>query len=186
MHPQKHIYPLSATDKNAMVAILRRHLIKDIFHHSTLAPIGFFFIDKKKWVGLRPCIELRGLSQITVKHWNPLLMVPLMLEKLRNAYVSTELNLQSAYGFIIIINGEERKKDFNTYGPVFQCFINVRDCLHWQHSNVFPVHGQSCWKYQASSVPPFPRLPVWQGREVQISWVKVVANGIKSRNFIPL
>ncbi|XP_016359562.1 RNA-directed DNA polymerase homolog [Sinocyclocheilus anshuiensis] len=108
---------------------------------------GFFFVEKKDG-GLRPCIDYRGLNNVTVKFHCPLPLVPSALEQLREATIYTKLDLRSAYNLIRIKEGDEWKTAFLTtrghyeyqvmpYGlanapAVFQSFINeiFRDLLN--------------------------------------------------------
>ncbi|KAL0160767.1 hypothetical protein M9458_044492 [Cirrhinus mrigala] len=103
------------------------------------AAAGFFFVEKKDG-GLRPCIDYRGLNNVTVKFCYPLPLVPAALEQLREATIYTKLDLRSAYNLIRIKEGDEWKTVFLTtrghyeyqvmpYGlanspAVFQSFIN--------------------------------------------------------------
>ncbi len=112
------------------------------------ARAGFFFVEKKDR-GLRPCIDYRGLNNVTVKFCYTLPLVPSALEQLREATIYTKLDLRSAYNLIRIKEGDEWKTAFLTtsrghyeyqvmpYGlanspAVFQTFINYifRDLLN--------------------------------------------------------
>lgn len=77
------------------------------------ASAGFFFL-KKKDGGLRPCIDYRGLNDITVKFKYPLSLVPVALEELHTARYFTKLDLRSAYNLIRIREGDEWKTAFST------------------------------------------------------------------------
>ncbi len=112
-----------------------------------LLSAGFFFV-KKKDGGLCPCINYRGLNDISVKFRYPLPLVPASLEQLRKAKYFTKLDLRSAYSLIRIREGDEWKTAFSTtsgyyeylvmpFGlsnspSVFQAFINevFRDMLN--------------------------------------------------------
>lgn len=103
---------------------------------------------QKKDGGLWPCIDYRGLNEITVKFWYPLLLVPAALEQLITAKYYTKLNIRSSYNLICIRDWDEWKTGFSTstghyeylvmpFGlanspSVFQAFINVlfRDMLN--------------------------------------------------------
>ncbi|KAI2646334.1 Transposon Tf2-9 polyprotein [Labeo rohita] len=103
------------------------------------AAAGFFFVEKKDG-RLRPCIDYRGLNNVTVKFRYPLPLVPPALEQLREATIYTKLDPRSAYNLIRIREGDEWKTAFLTtrghyeyqvmpYGmanspAVFQSFIN--------------------------------------------------------------
>lgn len=69
---------------------------------------------KKKDGGLRPCIDYRGLNNLTVKFRYPLPLVPFALEQLRTAKFFTKLDLRSAYNLIRIHAGDEWKTAFST------------------------------------------------------------------------
>lgn len=68
-----------------------------IMQSMLLASAGFFFIEKKGG-GLRPCIDYRGLSKITVKY--PHLLPHTLF---------TKLDLRSAYNLVQIRAGNEWK-----------------------------------------------------------------------------
>lgn len=111
------------------------------------AAAGFFFVDKKDG-GLRPCIDYRGLNNVTVKFRYPLSLVPSALQQLREATIFTKLDLRSAYNLIRIKEGDEWKTTafFTTRGhyeyqvmpyglanspAIFQSFINeIKDLLN--------------------------------------------------------
>ncbi|KAI2646332.1 Transposon Tf2-9 polyprotein [Labeo rohita] len=140
MPPKSRVYPLSRTEDQAMEEYINEALDSGIIHPSTSpAAAGFFFVGKKDG-GLRPCIDYRGLNNVTVKFRYPLPLVPPALEQLREATIYTKLDLRSAYNLIRIKEGDEWKTAFLTtrghyeyqvmpYGlanapAVFQSFIN--------------------------------------------------------------
>ncbi|KAI2664083.1 Transposon Tf2-6 polyprotein [Labeo rohita] len=140
MPPKSKVYPLSRTETQAMEDYITEALDSGFIRPSTSpAAAGFFFVEKKDG-GLRPCIDYRGLNNVTVKFHYPLPLVPPALEQLREATIYTKLDLRSAYNLIRIREGDEWKTAFLTtrghyeyqvmpYGlanspAVFQCFIN--------------------------------------------------------------
>ncbi|KAL0183816.1 hypothetical protein M9458_019512, partial [Cirrhinus mrigala] len=145
--PKGRIFPLSQPETEAMKAYIEEELAKGFIVPSTSpASAGFFFV-KKKDGSLRPCIDFRGLNDITVKYRYPLPLVPPALEQLRSARYFTKLDLRNAYNLIRIREGDEWKTAFSTttghyeyrvmpFGlvnspSVFQSFINdvFRDML---------------------------------------------------------
>lgn len=65
--PRGRIYPLSLPESQAMEAYVEEALSNGFIRPSTSpAAASFFFIEKKDG-GLRPCIDCRGLNNITVK-----------------------------------------------------------------------------------------------------------------------
>ncbi|KAI5609351.1 hypothetical protein C0J50_9522 [Silurus asotus] len=77
------------------------------------AASSFFFVGKKDG-GLRPCIDYRQLNSQIAPLPYPLLLVPATLEDLREAWVFTKLDLQSAYNLVRIRKGDEWKTAFIT------------------------------------------------------------------------
>ncbi len=146
--PKGRVFPLSQPESEAMKSYIEEELAKGFIRPSTSpASAGFFFM-KKKDGGLRPCIDYRGLNDITVKFRYPLPLVPAALEQLRKARYFTKLDLRSAYILIRIREGDKWKTAFSmTSGhyeylvmpfglsnspSVFQAFINdvFRDMLN--------------------------------------------------------
>ena len=74
---------------------------------------GFFFVEKKD-KSLRPCIEFRGLNDITVKNKYPLPLIDFAFGPLHEATIFTKLDLRNAYHLVRIREGDEWKTGFNT------------------------------------------------------------------------
>ncbi len=77
------------------------------------AGAGVFFVGKKDG-GLRPCIDYRGLNNITVKNRYPLPLMATSFELLQGATIFTKLDLRNAYHLVRIREGDEWKTAFNT------------------------------------------------------------------------
>ena len=102
----------------------------------------------KKDKSLGPCIDYRGLNDITVKNRYPLPLLSTAFELLQGATVFSKLDLRNAYHLVRIREGDEWKTAFNTptghyeylvmpFGltntpAVFQMLINdlLRDMLN--------------------------------------------------------
>ncbi|KAL0187982.1 hypothetical protein M9458_015081, partial [Cirrhinus mrigala] len=114
-HPPKgRVFPLSQPESAAMKAYIDEELRKGFIRPSTSPTSAGFFFVKKKDGGLRPCIDYRGINEITVKFRYPLPLVPAALEQLRTARFFTKLDLRSAYNLIRIRKGDEWKTGFST------------------------------------------------------------------------
>lgn len=72
----------------------------------------FFFVGKDGT--LRPCIDFRGLNNITVKNKYPLPPISSAFSPLHGATVFTKLDLRNAYHLVRIREGDEWKTAFNT------------------------------------------------------------------------
>ncbi len=80
---------------------------------SSPAGAGFFFV-KKKDGSLRPCIDYRGLNDITIRNRYPLPLMSSAFELLQGAKLFTKLDLRNAYHLVRIREGDEWKTAFNT------------------------------------------------------------------------
>ena len=76
---------------------------------------GFFFVGKKDGT-LRPCINFRGLNEITVKNKYPLPLMNSAFESLQGATMFSKLDLRNAYHLVRIREGDEWKTLTPPYG----------------------------------------------------------------------
>ena len=112
-------------------------------------PVGaVFFLVSKKDRNVRPCIDFRGLNNITVKNKYPLPLINSAFETLQGATIISKLDLRNAYHLVRIREEDEWKKAFSTplghfeylvmsfgltYAPaVFQTLLNdvLRDFIN--------------------------------------------------------
>ncbi|KAG1952394.1 retrotransposable element [Pimephales promelas] len=146
--PRGRLYSLSAPEREALEKYLTESLDAGIIvPSSSPAGAGFFFV-KKKDGSLRPCIDYRGLNNITVKNRYPLPLMSSAFEILQGAKIFTKLDLRNAYHLVRIKEGDKWKTAFNTpvghfenrvlpFGlvnapAVFQALVNdvLRDILN--------------------------------------------------------
>jgi hypothetical protein len=69
--PRSHMYPLSQEETGAMETYVTESLGQEYIRPSTSPASPSFFFVKKKDGGLPPCIDYRGLNQITMKYSYP-------------------------------------------------------------------------------------------------------------------
>ena len=69
---------------------------------------------EKKDKSLRPCIDYRGLNNITVKNRYPLPLMSTAFELLQGACIFSKLDLPNAYHLWRVRQGDEWKTAFNT------------------------------------------------------------------------
>ena len=147
-YPSSRLYNLSRPERDAMEAYIQDSLASGLIRPSS-SPLGagFFFV-KKKDSSLRPCIDFRGLNDITVKNKYSLPLIDPSFEPLCSAQLFSKLDLRNAYHLVRIREGDEWKTAFNTplghfeylvmpFGltnapAVFQALINdvLRDMLN--------------------------------------------------------
>ncbi len=114
MPPRGRLYSLSAPEREALEKYLTESLAAQIIvPSSSPAGAGFFFV-KRKDGSLRPCIDYRGLNDITVKNRYPLPLMSSAFEILQGAKIFTKLDLRNAYHLVRIKEGDEWKTAFNT------------------------------------------------------------------------
>ena len=103
--PRGSLYSLSAPESKAMREYIREALASGFIRPFTSpAGAGFFFLSKKDG-GLRPCIDYRGLNNITVKNHYPRPLMNSAFERLQGAMFFTKLDLRNAYNLVHIREG---------------------------------------------------------------------------------
>lgn len=86
------LYSLSLPETTAMKEYIQAALAAGILQPSSSpAGTGFFFISMKD-KSLRPCIDYRGLNDITIKSRYPLLLMSSAFQRLQEAKVFTALD----------------------------------------------------------------------------------------------
>ena len=112
--PRGRLYSLSVSESQAMKDYIIDALRLGLIRPSTSpAAAPFFFVGKKDG-GLRPCIDYRGLNNITRKNKYPLPLMSTAFERLQGATVFTKLDLRNAYHLVRIRDGDEWKTAFIT------------------------------------------------------------------------
>lgn len=74
---------------------------------------GFFFVKKKDGT-LRPCIDYRGLNDITIRNKYSLPLMEAAFAPLQRARLFSKLDLRNAYHLVRIRKGDEWKTAFKT------------------------------------------------------------------------
>ena len=112
--PGSRLYNISKPERETMEKYINESLAAGIIRPSS-SPLGagFFFVGKKDG-SLRPCIDYRGLNQITVKNKYPLPLLASAFEPVQGATVFTKLDLRNAYHLLRIRDGDEWKTAFKT------------------------------------------------------------------------
>uniref|UniRef100_A0A096M8A1 Gypsy retrotransposon integrase-like protein 1 n=1 Tax=Poecilia formosa TaxID=48698 RepID=A0A096M8A1_POEFO len=112
--PNSRLYNISRPERQTMEKYINDSLAAGIIRTSS-SPLaaGFFFVGKKDG-SLRPCIDYRGLNQITVKNKYPLPLLSSAFEPVHGATIFTKLDLRNAYHLLRIREGDEWKTAFKT------------------------------------------------------------------------
>ena len=84
--PSSQLYNLSRPKREAMELYIRDSLATGIIRPSSAVRAGFFFVLNKD-KSLRPCIDYRGLNQITVKNKYPLPLISSAFEPIQGATI---------------------------------------------------------------------------------------------------
>ena len=112
--PKGRLYSLSGPERGSMESYINDSLAAGIIRPSSSpAGAGFFFVGKKDKT-LRPCIDYRGLNDVTIKNRYPLPLISSAFELLQGAMIFTKLDLRNAYHLVRIREGDEWKTAFNT------------------------------------------------------------------------
>ncbi|KAL2080706.1 hypothetical protein ACEWY4_024499 [Coilia grayii] len=121
--PRGRLYSLSQPETKAMEKYISESLAAGIIRPSTSpAGAGFFFVGKKDG-SLRPCIDYRGLNEITVRNRYPLPLMSSAFEILQGATIFSKLDLRNAYHLVRIREGDEWKTAFNTQSGHYEYLV---------------------------------------------------------------
>ncbi len=121
--PKGRLYSLSVPEREAMEKYISDSLTAGFIRPSSSpAGAGFFFVAKKDG-SLRPCIDYRGLNNITVKNTYPLPLMSSAFERLQGASIFTKLDLRNAYHLVRIREGDEWKTAYNTPRGHFEYLV---------------------------------------------------------------
>jgi hypothetical protein len=114
--PRSHVYPLSQAETVAMDTYVSKSLHQWYIRPSTSPASSSFFFVKKRDGGLRPCIDYRGLYQITERYSYsyPLPLIATAIESMHGVRFFTKLDLRSAYYLVRIREGDEWRTAFST------------------------------------------------------------------------
>ncbi len=101
-----------------MERYIQDYLRAEIIHLS-YSPMGAgsFSVGKKDGT-LRPCIDLRGMNNITVKNKYPIPFISSAFVPLHGATIFTKLDLLNAYHLVCIHKDDERKQLLTPPGPL--------------------------------------------------------------------
>ncbi|KAL1021133.1 hypothetical protein UPYG_G00009230, partial [Umbra pygmaea] len=113
-YPRSKMYSISKPEREALEEYIQTALTAGHIRPSS-SPLGagFFFVGKKDG-GLRPCIDFRGLNDITIKNKYPLPLMNTAFDSLQGATIFTKLDLRNAYHLIRMKEGDEWLTGFNT------------------------------------------------------------------------
>ncbi|XP_037833528.1 uncharacterized protein LOC112450623 isoform X3 [Kryptolebias marmoratus] len=112
--PKGRVFSLSRPEQESMNQYIKESLQAGIIRPSVSpAGAGFFFVGKKDG-SLRPCIDYRGLNNITIKNKYPLPLMSSAFDIIQESTIFTKLDLRNAYHLIRIREGDEWKTAFNT------------------------------------------------------------------------
>lgn len=122
-YPSSRLYSLSQHERDAMEKYITEAQAAGLIRSST-SPLGagFFFVSKKDGT-LRPCIDYRGLNEITVRNRYPLPLLTSAFELLQGATIFSRLNLRNAYHLVRVRKGDEWKTAFNTHLGHFEYLV---------------------------------------------------------------
>ena len=87
--------------------------LREGYIRSSTSPASSSFFFVKQEGGLCPCIDYRGLNQITVRYSYPLPFIATAIESMHRVRLCTKLNFRSAYNLVHLREGDERKTAFS-------------------------------------------------------------------------
>ena len=122
--PYGPIYPLSTPELHVLREYFHDNLAKGFIRHSTLSAGAPILFVKKKDSSLQLCIDYCRLNLLTKKNWYPLPLISEALDQLSGAKIYTKLDIQVAYNWVWMKEGDEWKTTFQTwYGHYEYCVM---------------------------------------------------------------
>ncbi len=122
--PFELIYNLVSQDEHATFCeYIDKNLEKGFIWHSKSPIDALILFVKKKNGSLWMCVNYRGLSQLIIKNWYPLLLILGLLKQLSHAKVYTKIDLCGTYNLMHIRQGDEQKVAFRTWYGHFQYIV---------------------------------------------------------------
>ena len=126
--PRSHVYPLSQEETAAMETYVSESLGQRYIRPSTSPASSSLFFVKKKDGCLCPCIDYRGINQITVRYSYPLPLIASVIESMHGARFLTKLDLRSAYNLVRIREVDEGKTAFSTTSVHYE-YLVITTCI---------------------------------------------------------
>ena len=115
--PYELIYNLGPVELETLKAYIETNLANKFMGSSKSSAGTPILFDRKSNRSFRLCIDYRGLNNLTIKNWYPLLLIRGLLDRLRRARRFTQLELTSTYHWIRIRKKNKWKTAFKTrYG----------------------------------------------------------------------
>lgn len=106
---KSRLYSLPESEHEAMETHINNSLAAGLIRPSlSPAGAGFSFVEKKD-MSLRPCIDYKGLNDITVKNQYPLPLISFAFEILQGATIFSKLDLRNADHLVWIWEGDKWK-----------------------------------------------------------------------------
>ena len=134
------VYPLNPAEQEACKAFIKEHLkTRCIVPSKSPQAAPFFFIPKNDGT-LRPCQDYHYLNGHTIRNGYPLLLIPKLIDDMKDSTLFTKFDVQWGYNNIRIREEDQWKATFITpfslyeptvmfFGfcnapPTFQAFMN--------------------------------------------------------------
>ncbi|SPC63716.1 uncharacterized protein UHOD_11307 [Ustilago sp. UG-2017b] len=114
------IYSLSEHELKTLREYLEENLAKGLISPSDSPAASPILFVKKKDGSLCLCVDYRGLNRITIHNRYPLPLIDELLDRLREAWFFTRIDLRGAYNLLRIAKGDEWKTAFHTRYGLFQ------------------------------------------------------------------
>ncbi len=114
------IYPLTLVEQGRLEDYIRENLEKGYIrpsHSQYSSP--FFFVGKKDGK-FRPVVDYRKLNSFTVPDRLPLPLIQELVDKVRDAWLFTKMDVRAGYNNIHFREGDEEKAAFKTNMGLFE------------------------------------------------------------------
>ena len=119
----RKVYPLYPNKQKAIDDFIEENLKTGKIRPSSSPQASSFFYVGKKDSGLRPCQDYQYITEHTIKDVYPLPLIPDLIDKVKDATIFTNFDIQSRYNNIRIKDGDQWKATFITFKGLFELTV---------------------------------------------------------------
>ena len=119
----RKVYPLYPNKQKAIDDFIEENLKTGKIRPSSSPQASSFFYVGKKDSGLRPCQDYQYITEHTIKDVYPLPLIPNLIDKVKDATIFTNFDIQSRYNNIRIKDGDQWKATFITFKGLFELTV---------------------------------------------------------------
>ncbi|KAI7948528.1 hypothetical protein MJO29_010193 [Puccinia striiformis f. sp. tritici] len=117
------LYNLSESERRQLREYIDKNLSKGFIRLSSSPAAASIFFVKTQGKDDRPCVDYRGLNQITIRNSYPIPVLSLLLNNLAGCKYLSKVDLKSAFNLLRVTPGQEHLTAFRTPWGLFEYMV---------------------------------------------------------------